>query len=51
MSSVFLKEMAILSNKLDRYYQVLLLKCEICGPILRGAKKDKYPECKKHKEV
>lgn len=50
MNDIFLKEMAILSNKLDKYYAVLLSKCEICGPVMRGANKNNYPECKKHKQ-
>jgi hypothetical protein len=37
-----------LSDKLDNLEFVLRLKCEICGPILRGADKSKYPACKRH---
>ena len=33
------------SDKLDN---VLRLKCEICGPVLRGDDPKKYPQCKRH---
>ena len=39
-----------LSNKIDNYEFVLKLKCEICGPILRGADASRYPVCKRHKK-
>lgn len=50
MNDQFFKEMFGLSNKLNNYYFALMLKCEICGPVLRGADKSRYPECKRHKE-
>lgn len=37
-----------LANKMEKYDLMLRLKCEICGPILRGQDKTKYPKCKKH---
>lgn len=48
MNDVFFKEMFELSNKLKKYEHMLMLKCEICGPILRGADSTKYPKCKRH---
>jgi len=37
-----------LSHKMDRFEIALKLKCEICGPILRGSNPSRYPVCKKH---
>jgi hypothetical protein len=42
------KAMFALADKLDRLDNVLRLKCEICGPILRGSDPKRYPLCKKH---
>jgi rubrerythrin len=42
------KAMFALANKLDKLDNVLRLKCEICGPVLRGDDPKKYPQCKKH---
>lgn len=39
-----------LANKLDKLDYVLRLKCEICGPKMRGSKGN-YPDCKKHDVV
>lgn len=41
------QNMAKLKKQVDNYFFALALKCEICGPKLRG-KPGKYPECKKH---
>jgi hypothetical protein len=35
------------ANKLDNFIFALALKCEICGPKLKGYKGN-YPECPKH---
>lgn len=43
------KAMFELAKKLDRFDIALRLKCEICGPILKGADASRYPQCKKHK--
>lgn len=40
-----------LANKLDKLQLVLLKKCEVCGPILRGADKTRYPKCKRHDDL
>lgn len=40
-----------LANKLDKLQLVLLNKCEVCGPILRGADKSRYPKCKRHDDL
>jgi hypothetical protein len=45
------KAMFELAKKLDNFQLVLLKKCEICGPLLRGADKSKYPKCKKHNDL
>ena len=37
-----------LASKMEKFELALRLKCEICGPILRGADPSKYPICKKH---
>lgn len=50
MNDNFIKEMFELSNKLDRYHHMLRLKCEVCGPILRGADPKNYPKCKRHQK-
>jgi len=51
MNQEFVKKMMELSLKLDKYQLALMKKCEICGPILMGANKNKYPICKRHKEI
>lgn len=48
MNENFVKSMFELANKLEKFEYVLRLKCEICGPILRGADYRKYPKCKRH---
>jgi predicted Zn-ribbon and HTH transcriptional regulator len=37
-----------LSNRMNKLEMVLLLKCEICGPKLRGAKGDYPAKCPRH---
>lgn len=36
-----------MAQQLDNYALALALKCEICGPKLKGYTGN-YPECKKH---
>lgn len=47
MNEENVKAMFDLANKLDKYTMMLMLKCEICGPKLRGSKGN-YPVCKRH---
>lgn len=37
-----------LANKMDKFEIALKLKCEICGPILKGDDPSRYPKCKRH---
>lgn len=48
MNQEFVYKMMSLATKLNKFELALMLKCEICGPILRGADKNKYPKCKRH---
>ena len=41
------KQILIAARQMDNFIYTLALKCEICGPQLRG-QRGKYPECKKH---
>lgn len=42
------QKMFELAVKLQKFETARMLKCEICGPVLRGADPSKYPPCKKH---
>jgi hypothetical protein len=48
MNKEFIEKMFKLNKQLNNYQLALMLKCEICGPIIRGADKSRYPKCKKH---
>jgi rubrerythrin len=48
MEEYKVRRMLELANKLQKFEIALRLKCEICGPILRGDNPNRYPKCKKH---
>lgn len=47
MNNLNIEKILEKKKQLDNYVFALALKCEICGPKLKGYYGD-YPECKKH---
>lgn len=45
------QKMFELALRLEKFDKARMLKCEICGPILRGADPSKYPACKRHNNI
>jgi hypothetical protein len=43
------RAMLDLANKLNNFDYMLRLKCEVCGPKLRGTPGN-YPKCKRHEQ-